>query len=244
MKFIKGFIVKFIHHYGYDLYRIQKDSQSSMLGLYDFNINTVIDIGANRGQFSQRVIDIFPDAHFYCFEPLNDAFQELEKWANQVCPGRFNLFNVALGAKQGAVSLFSPLDHNDASSMLESTSTLASLYPVVKKQRKVDVEMTTLDAALLSRAQELTPNILIKIDVEGYEDRVIRGGTAIFKMAAACIVEICLDELHHGQATFLDIFTLMTSLGYRYGGSLDQICAVDGHPIYINAVFIKGGRKP
>jgi FkbM family methyltransferase len=244
MKFIKRLIVGLIHRCGYDLYRIQKETASSLLGLHSLGIRTVIDIGANRGQFAQRVIDQFPAARFFCFEPLPDAFQELERWATQAHPGKFTLFNVALGEKEGAVTLFSPLEHNDASSLLESTDMQVSLYPVVKKQRRIDAQMTTLDAALTGRTQELTPNILIKIDVEGYEDRVIKGGTAIFPKAAVCIVEICLDELHHGQATFRDIFTLLSNLGYRYGGSLDQVCAADGHPIYINAVFIRDGRTP
>lgn len=241
MKLIKRLIVKFIHHFGYDLYRVQKDSQSSMLGLYAFNINTVIDIGANRGQFAQRVIQIFPQAHFYCFEPLPDAFHELEKWAT-LYPGKFTLFNIALGEKSGVVTLYSPVDHNDASSILKSTKTHELLHPVVKKQRQVIVEMKTLDSVLTGISGEFSPNILIKMDVEGYEDRVIRGGSEIFKLATACIVEICFDELHHEQASFDAIYTLMNSRGYVYAGSIDQICAPDGHPIYINAVFIRDGN--
>lgn len=242
MKLIKSYIVRLIHHFGYDLYRVQKDSQRSLLGLYALNINTVIDIGANRGQFARRVIDTFPRAHFYCFEPLPDAFHELDKWAT-LYPGRFSLFNVALGEMSGVVTLNSPVDHSDASSILKSTETHELLHPVVKKQRQVTVEIKSLDSVLIGMSDQLALNILIKMDVEGYEDRVIRGGSEILKLATACIVEICFDELHHGQASFDTIYNLMNSNGYKYAGSIDQICAPDGHPIYINAVFIRDGNR-
>jgi hypothetical protein len=64
-------------------------------------------------------------------------------------------------------------------------------------------------------------------------------GEKTFKKARACILEICLDELHEGQPNFSDIFSLMNDLGFKYAGNLDQICAPDGRVIYINAVFVK-----
>ena len=58
-------------------------------------------------------------------------------------------------------------------------------------------------------------------------------------MASACILEVNLDNLYDKQATFNDITLLLYDLGYRYAGNLDQVCANDGHVIYIDAVFVK-----
>ena len=41
------------------------------------------------------------------------------------------------------------------------------------------------------------------------------------------------------QATFKQISLLLYDLGYHYAGNLNQICANDGHVIFIDAVFVK-----
>ncbi len=77
------------------------------------------------------------------------------------------------------------------------------------------------------------------MDVQGYEDRVIRGGIETFRKAKACITEINLDVLYDNQARFKDIFVLLDDLGYRYTGNCKQRYASDGHVIWLDALFIK-----
>ena len=81
--------------------------------------------------------------------------------------------------------------------------------------------------------------ILIKLDVQGYEDRVIKGGEETFKKAKACIVEVNLYKLYEGQTNFKEIVELLYNSGFRYAGNLDQAFDNDGRVIYIDAVFIK-----
>jgi hypothetical protein len=78
------------------------------------------------------------------------------------------------------------------------------------------VKATTLGSWVKSLPAPLSPEILIKLDVQGYEDRVIRGGQELFKMAKACILEICLDRLYDQQTTFRDLVNLLEGLGYSY----------------------------
>jgi hypothetical protein len=85
----------------------------------------------------------------------------------------------------------------------------------------------------------LKPEILIKLDVQGYEDRVIRGGMNLFKRSKACILEIILDQLYHEQASFRDIFLLLDELGYCYSGNFDQVCDNDGRIIYVDSLFVR-----
>ncbi len=76
-------------------------------------------------------------------------------------------------------------------------------------------------------------------DVQGYENRVIKGGTETLQKARACILEVCLDQLYEKQATFEDIVILLFDLGFRYVGNLEQTYADDGHVIYVDSVFTK-----
>ena len=81
--------------------------------------------------------------------------------------------------------------------------------------------------------------IVIKMDVQGYEDRVIRGGRETFAKAKAVILEVCLDPLYEHQANFKEIMVLLDDLGFHYAGNLDQNCDKDGHVIFLDAVFVK-----
>ncbi|MGC8829190.1 MAG: FkbM family methyltransferase [Verrucomicrobiia bacterium] len=101
------------------------------------------------------------------------------------------------------------------------------------------MKQTTLDKAVETFNIPLEPEILIKLDVQGYEDRVIKGGKKTFEMARACILEINLDELYVGQPSFKDIYLLLYYNGYRYAGNLNQSLAEDGHIIAIDAVFLR-----
>jgi hypothetical protein len=99
--------------------------------------------------------------------------------------------------------------------------------------------MTTLDGIVSELPAPLLPEVLIKLDVQGYEDRVIKGGIKTFRLSRACIVEICLDPLYEGQPTFTGICQSLHELGYRYAGNLYQTLADDGHVIFLDAVFMK-----
>ena len=130
-------------------------------------------------------------------------------------------------------------EHSPSSSILKTTEVCETLYPFTKTQRSIIVKQTTLDKAVETLNIPLEPEILIKLDVQGYEDRVIKGGKKTFEMARACILEVCLDELYEGQASFKEIINLLYDFGFRYVGNLEQSYADDGHVVFIDAVFVK-----
>ena len=111
------------------------------------------------------------------------------------------------------------------------------MFPVTKNQERVTVKLLTLDHALQNA--KLEDNVLIKLDVQGYEDRVLEGGKEVFGKAVACILEISLDNLYEGQADFRELCARLDQMNYRYAGNLNQIYAEDGHVIYFDAVFVR-----
>lgn len=217
--------------------RLSKSPQYSLLGLRELPIKTVIDAGANKGQFAKMITDIFPEARIHSFEPLPQAFKQLKEWADKENE-KVTVYNVALGEKDGEVGMLRHMDHSQSSSILKTTETCEELYPFTKTQEIIPVKITTLDNWLDSQD---TPagDILVKLDVQGYEDRVITGGGKTLNMAKVCITEVSLDRLYEDQSDFKDILSLLYDLGYRYAGNLDQSYADDGHVIFIDAVFVK-----
>jgi len=223
---------------GFDVVRRKNSPAQTLLGLQSRSIRTVIDVGANTGQFARKISGFFPNAKLYCFEPLPEPFDALSVWA-KTQQGRVVPFNLAIGDKEGEVEMFLHEDHTPSSSLLATTKLNEQYYPFTKGQKRISVKKTTLDAALDEVLAVLSPEVLIKLDVQGYEDRVIAGGCNTFANASACILEVCLDSLYEGQAGFLKLLTMLDALGYRYIGNLDQTYGEDGHCIFMDAVFLR-----
>jgi FkbM family methyltransferase len=209
----------------------------SFFGLNQSPIRSIIDVGAHEGEFARKALDTFPEAHFYCFEPLPESFKRLETWASRRMHGRAALFNVALGEREESIEMFLHLEQTDCSSILESTPFEEKRYPSAKTM--IQVRQSTLDTMAKSFSPPLRKEILVKLDVQGYESRVINGGRETLLQARACLVEVSLDMLYKGQATFKELLLMLDQLGLRYAGNMTQVNALDGHVVYIDALFIR-----
>ena len=230
------------HRLGLDIIRIKNSPKQTLCGLRSFPIQTVIDVGANTGQFARQISQVFPQANLYCFEPLPEPFKALERWALEQ-GGRVKALNVALGENEGTVEMCFHTKHSPSSSLLASTAITKTYFPLTESQTPVGVKLTTLDSALSSAIPLLKPKILVKLDVQGYEDRVIRGGLKILNLATACVLEVNVDTLYYGQTDFKEVIKLFDQMGYYYAGNLEQFYASDGHVIYFDAVFVKQGNS-
>jgi FkbM family methyltransferase len=231
-------IKKSAHLIGFDIVRRKNSPRMTLLGLKNEPFRTIIDVGANTGQFAREISEIFPDAMLYCFEPLPGPFELLSKWSKKQT-GDIVPFNLAVGDKKREVEIKLHEDHTPSSSILNTTELNKQLYPFMRRQRPVSVQQTTLDAVFDESNIEISPEILIKIDVQGYEDRVIAGGHKTFRAASACILEVGLVKLYEGQTGFTELHNMLQDLKYRYMGNLNQTYDNDGHCIFLDAVYIK-----
>jgi len=233
----KRFVKKMLNAWGLNIIQQSKNPMYSLLGLRVFPIRTIIDVGSNQGQFAKTVLDVFPEAFLYCFEPLTEPFNKLRLWAEQQRNRKIIAYNVALGDSEGEVEFFSHINHSPSSSFLKTTDICENLYPFTQTQSSTPVNVTTLDLWFESVSPPPPREILLKLDVQGFEDRVIRGGQETLRKAKACIVEVSLDRLYENQATFQNLSTCLYELGYEYVGNLRQSYADDGHVIFIDAIF-------
>lgn len=235
---VTDFIKKIANGVGFEVVRLKNSPKHSLLGLRSIPIKTIIDIGANHGQFAQWMTEELPSAKIYCFEPLPNPFEILKTWAdkqnNRVVP-----LNWAIGDEAGQVSMFYHTEHSASSSLLPSTELTDQLYPFTKEQKEVKVDLLTLDDAMSKINDPLENEILIKMDVQGFEDRVIRGGSSTFGRAKVCILEVSIEELYEGQANFKELSFMLYELGFSYFGNLDQKYGDDGRCISLDAVFRK-----
>lgn len=178
---------------------------------------TVLDVGANTGQFALAAERVFPGATIHCFEPLADCFTALkEKTARR---SRIHCWNLALGEDSGRVA-FQRNDYTPSSSMLPLAEHAAA-FPHARGVESVEVNMDRLDN--LSDRLGISEPLLVKIDVQGYEDRVLRGGRDTIARADVLLVETSFVELYQGQPLHAAICDLLASWGFAYAGALDQL---------------------
>lgn len=239
---LKSSAKKLLCKLGYTLTKNERDPMFRLGGIASLPIKSVIDIGANEGategQFAQKINKYFPTAHLYCFEPLKEPYEKLEQWAKKR-RAPTTVFNLALGDQEKTVTMFLHSNHSSSSSLLETTTLNETLYPFMTKQESVEVEMKTLDN-VFEHLPQPEKELLIKIDVQGFEEKVITGGKKTFTEAKAVILEVAIDPLYKDQASFEKILLLLKSLGFHYAGNLEQIASPkDGHIIYFDAIFLK-----
>jgi len=227
-----------VNRMGFDVIRLNRSPRETLLGLSRKNLAVVIDVGANQGQFARMITNFFPEAQIYCFEPLEGPFLELSTWA-QTRQGRVHCFQVALGEQAGEMEMHLHEEHTPSSSLLAATDTCHQLYPQTAAEHLTTIKVSTLDLQLDEVLQSVSGPILLKLDVQGFEDRVLRGGASVLEKCHAVILEVCLDPLYDGQADFRGLSEVLHQAGFRYAGNFDQVYGDDGRVVFLDAMFVK-----
>lgn len=136
---------------------------------------TIVDIGANKGEFAQFLASFFAPAATYAFEPLPSCAPELRARSESIA--NLHVFNVALSDRPGVATLYEN-SYQPASSPLRVGDTCRREFPQTSGETAISVPMARLDDLLDVR--HLEHEVLVKIDVQGAEDQVIRGGRNFF----------------------------------------------------------------
>ncbi|HEY0908361.1 MAG TPA: FkbM family methyltransferase [Candidatus Paceibacterota bacterium] len=225
-------IKRLLNKFGYDIKKYRPTLDTTIRPL---NIRTIIDIGANTGHYAKEMRALFPDAAIYSFEPLKDCFKSLE--ASLPNDAKFKAFNTALGDTKGSTTIERSSFH-PSSSLLVMSDLHKKLYPKSKDSTKETISIERLDDVL--KDANLEPGIFIKMDVQGFEDKVILGGKETVKKASAVVIETSYVALYEKQPLFDDIYKLMTGLGFAYYGDMARHYSKDTDKlIYEDSLFVR-----
>ena len=144
---------------------------------------------------------------------------------------------MALGSKEGLLDFYRS-SWSPASSFREMSALHSENYPHSARSEAIKVCVHTLDKVL--QDSDLEEDILIKMDVQGFEDEVIKGGVHTIKKAKVLIVECSLQITYEEEPMFHGIYTLMHSLGFEYRGSIKQSVRKDDESfLQADCVFIR-----
>lgn len=196
-------------------------------------IRTVIDIGANTGDYVEYLGNFFQPSAIYAFEPLTSCQPRLREIAERF--PQMQVFNLALDDHAGEETFWENA-YGPSSSLLHVSDIHKEAFPHTERESATTVQVARLDDVL--DVATLEHGILIKIDVQGVEDRVIRGGTAVFSAADAVLIEMSFLALYDRQPIFDEINDLLRAHGLRLVGVKNQIeDPTTGQPLFVHCFY-------
>lgn len=202
--------------------------------LSKLDCETVVDIGANRGQFLLAARHSFPGARIFAFEPLAAPRQIAERLAESDPLTR--IFPVAVGESLTA-AVMHVSRRDDSSSLLEITDAQASEFPGTEERAREAVTVGPL-TKYLGREEIRTP-ALVKIDVQGYELAALRGCGELLTYFEWVYVECSFRELYRGQAMADEVICWLRSRGYNLRGIYNLCSGRDGEPLQGDFLFAR-----
>jgi FkbM family methyltransferase len=192
---------------------------------------TVLDIGANRGQFALLATRRFPRARIICVEPLDGPRTTLERVLSD--RGRVEVIAAAVAASAGESHMFvSRAD--DSSSLLAPTKLQTSTFPGTDVVDEVSLRTERLDA--LIDGDGLARPVLLKIDVQGGELDVLVGAGSLLDKIDTILVECSFVELYAGQPLADEVVRFLHGCGF----ALTSVATpyVDGSGQVVQADFV------
>ena len=196
-------------------------------------LRTVVDIGANRGQFALAVRHFFPQARIVSFEPLAGPAALWRKvFAGD---GQAELIEAAVGPESGTAQIHLSA-RDDSSSLLPITERQNALFPGTAEAGTATIRAVRLADAL--PAAHIEAPALLKLDVQGFELQALAGCEDLLDRFAWVYVECSFVELYAGQSFADAVIAWLRERGLRLAGVYNM--AYDGDGSAVQADFLFG----
>ena len=156
---------KILNRYGFDIKKYHPFYETIVEPL---GVKTILDVGANDGLYSKEMSSRFPEAKIFAFEPLSDCFNRLQKISKET--SLITPLHYALGEENGTQTIQKSAFH-PSSSILKMTNLHTKLFPKTEGSTEEKIQIRSLDS--LINEITITEPLFIKIDVQGYEDKVL-----------------------------------------------------------------------
>mgnify|MGYP001228330144 CR=1 FL=1 len=203
-------------------------------------IDLVVDVGANIGQYGKSLREIGYLGPIVSFEPMTHAFRELDATARS--DGNWKALHFGLSDSEEDLVL-----HISGNSISSSILPMLSMHEeFAPKSCYVDSEpihVRKLDD-VFGEISGNAKNIWLKLDVQGYEDRVLRGAEATLQRIKMIQIELSFRPLYANQASFTKTCDLLQELGFDLVGiepgfmdhSTGELLQADG-------IFLSRGKR-
>ena len=162
----------------------------------------IFDVGANKGQYLNQLESVFDgSAIVHAFEPSKFAYEKLFEAHGR--KRHISLVNVGLGrTRQQSVPLYSVKFGDTGSSLVRKEIPNHKSPPQAHQE---SIELYNLDEYV--KSNNIPQITLLKIDVEGYELEVLKGGSSVLDDGRIKYIQFEFGENAMGHGLFfLDLY--------------------------------------
>jgi FkbM family methyltransferase len=246
---MKKIIQKLVNLFGYKIIKFRSTNATDLDGLTKFLITksdpVILDVGANKGQSITRYKKLFQNPIIHSFEPNIDEVNILkQKYINDK---NLYLNNVAVGDKKGNLefNINAGSGHSSFKNLIPNTTWIKKRSKRLKVDdknyttKKVNAEIITLDDYV--NEKNLTNIDILKIDTQGFEDKVLLGAKSLLKNNRIKLVqlELIFSEIYENPLNIYDVEKTLIPNNYKLfginkGGSLISQYIYQSDFIYIS----------
>jgi FkbM family methyltransferase len=236
---IKKGIQRILNKFGYQIYK-KKDLEkrwvyknNMVAGLErsfqkGIEIETVIDIGASNGMWSESCLKYYPEASYFLIEAQKEHQLSLDKFKGKYANVDYKI--AAAGGREGFVFF----DNSDLFGGL-----------AIEKEddrNRVKVPVTTIDIEVYKNS--LKPPFLIKLDTHGYELPILEGAKETLKNSNIVIIEVYNFVIADKSIRFWEMCAYMDKLGFLPIDLVDVLHRKNDNSLWqFDLIFIKKDRK-
>jgi FkbM family methyltransferase len=210
---LKPVVRRFARRLGYEILRPPEAfaAETTLNGLLlQENINLILDVGANVGQFVYKIRAAGYGGRIVSFEPQAAAHAEL-----CISAARDQNWTVAdrtaLGAEVGILTL-NKSANSVSSSILPMLASHSNAEPQAGYDGTEQVRVNRLDDLYTLAPAD---RALLKIDVQGYEKPVLDGAKKLLSNCCAMIIEMSFIPLYEGQILAKQLWERLEAEGFE-----------------------------
>lgn len=193
--------------------------------------NSVIDVGASDGRWTELLLRRFPEPRYHLLEPKPEHQAALEEFAGS--RPNVSVSNAAAGRQVGRTSFLAPAEDPFGGRAAEG-------YPLTdaQKQDVIEVAATTIDEEV-SR-NELEAPFLIKLDTHGHEIPILEGARRTLSETNVLILELYNLRIGADCLLFWEMCQQLAGLGFRPWDLFDLVRRESDEVFWqFDAVFLR-----
>lgn len=195
------------------------------------DVDVLVDVGAHTGGFAAPGYQVLGAREIVCFE-ANTALRSALQGKLSGIP--VDLRWVALSDRPGWLPFHVHRDPSMSSLLTSDQEVLQREFPEdASTTIEVQVEVSTLDVQL-AEAMRAGRRFFLKLDTQGNELAVLRGGVEVLKLCTGVLTEFIFTTPYQGQSSLEDLTAFMARSGFRCAAALEirrrpshRISAVD-----------------
>ena len=205
----------------------------------NYEIQLVFDIGSNIGQFSKKILNLNYKNKIILIEPVNKTFLALKN--NFKNKNNLEFLNIGIGTETSNLKMYKSVrgeNKGDMNSLLKINNVGTKLVKNAVITSEEEVKIIDVNEFLKNYNLE---NILFKIDIEGYDFKVLKHIKKEYLQQITCILcEIQNVKLWEGQENnFKEELEFFENNNFKlFGIDPFQVNPSTGQLITIDALFV------